>query len=200
VDFNPGFVGSAVNYQISSSHHLDGNLYGTIIGDSGQGEIFSPGIRIGADYISAYPLSYNGLFDYFSGSYYFYGNISGGIPASLNLAKYDTTFYTSPTGSSIFDIFRYNTNGPFFGALSSGISYRKDYSMQYYPSNAILMNGYYTNHYKYSKQQFSLKEINSYDNTNAPFKWKKNSQNKKTTVDPTTGLLDNTEPVETKTV
>jgi len=72
--------------------------------------------------------------------------------------------------------------------------------MQYYPNNATLLNGYYTNHYKYSKQQFSLKEINSYDNTNSNFKWKKNSQNKKTTVDPTTGLLDNTDPVETKTV
>ena len=200
ISFNPGFTGVATNYQISSSHTLDGTLYGPIIGDAGQGEIFVPGISVHAEYISTYAVTFNGTFDYYSGSYKFYGYISGGIPATLNLTKYTTTFSTSPTGSSIFDIFRYNTSGPFFGSLSSGINFRKDYSMQYYPNNATLLNGYYTNHYKYSKQQFSLKEINSYDNTNSNFKWKKNSQNKKTTVDPTTGLLDNTDPVETKTV
>jgi len=200
VDFDPGFTGAATNYQISSSHHLEGILYGQIIGNLGQGEIFIPGISARADYISPYPLSFNGAFYYFDNSYHFYGTIDGGIPGSLNLAKYTTTFYTSPTGSSIFDVFRYNTSGPFFGSLASGINYRKEYSMQYYPSNATLLNGYYSNHYKYSKQQFSLKEINSYDNTNSSFKWKKNSQNKKTTVDPVTGLLDNTDPVITKTV
>ena len=77
--------------------------------------------------------------------------------------------------------------------------------MQYYPSNATLLNGYKENHYKYSIQQFSQKEVNSYQNnpiTNVQtsFKWKRSSQNKKTTVDPKTGLLDNTEPVETKTI
>jgi hypothetical protein len=200
VDFDPGFTGVATNYQVSSSHHLEGLLYGQIIGTLGQGQIFTPGINIRADYVSPYPLSFNGTFYYIDSSYYFYGTIDGGIPGSLNLAKYATTFYTSPTGSSIFDIFRYNTSGPFFGSLASGINYRKEYSMQYYPSNATLLNGYYSNHYKYSKQQFSLKEINSYDNTNSSFKWKKNSQNKKTTVDPVTGLLDNTDPVITKTV
>ena len=200
VDFNPGFVGYTTNYAVSSSHHIEGLLIGTLIGNAGQGEILNPGINIIADYISPYPLLYSGLFDYYSGSFHFYGSIDGGVPATINLAKFTTKFYTPSSGPSIFDTFRYNTKGAFFGSLAAGISYRKDYSMQYYPYNAALLNGYYTNHYKYSKQQFSLKEVNSYDNTNAPFKWKKNSQNKKTTVDPLTGLLDNSDPVETKTV
>jgi hypothetical protein len=131
--------------------------------------------------------------------YHFNGTIDGFIPATINLTKFSTTFYTTD-GSSIFDSFRYLTQGPFFGPLASAFDYRKAYSMQNYPYNAILLNGYFSNHYKYSNQQFSLKEINSYDNTNTRFKWKKGSQNKKTTVDPTTGLLDNTDPIETKTV
>jgi hypothetical protein len=48
-------------------------------------------------------------------------------------------------------------------------------------------------------------EINSYQTNpitkvQTSFKWKKHSQNKKTTVDPKTGLLDNSEPVISKTV
>jgi hypothetical protein len=77
--------------------------------------------------------------------------------------------------------------------------------MQYYPSNATLLSGYRDNHYKYTKQQFSNMEINSYQTNpitkvQTSFKWKKHSQNKKTTVDPKTGLLDNSEPVISKTV
>jgi hypothetical protein len=58
--------------------------------------------------------------------------------------------------------------------------------------------GYFPTHYKYKKRIFSQKEINSYDQQNSPQKWKRGSQNKKTTVDEKTGLLNNTFPVETK--
>jgi hypothetical protein len=60
------------------------------------------------------------------------------------------------------------------------------------------LTGYFPTHYIYKKRVFSQKEINSYDQQNAPQKWKRGSQNKKTTVDEKTGLLNNTYPVETK--
>jgi hypothetical protein len=106
---------------------------------------------------------------------------------------------SSGTGP-VTDDFKYRTSGTFFGSLPSSINYRKNISMLYYPKNAELLIGYFNNHHKYGKQQFSIKEINSYDNTNTRFKWKKNSQNKKTTVDVKTGLLNNSDPIETKTV
>lgn len=199
VSFSPAAgVGPSYTY-VSSSHTINGKIVGGVIGDVGQGTILAPGINVSATYISPYTLTYNGVFSYESGSYQFVGLIQGGVPATINLAKFSTTFYTTP-GNSIFDLFRYNTQGAFFGPLVSAFGYRKAYSMQNYPYNAQLLNGYFSNHYKYGKQQFSVKEINSYDNTNTPFKWKKSSQNKKTTVDPTTGLLDNSDPIEIKTV
>lgn len=199
ISFNP--VGGAGYYitTVSSSHTIDGVLTGNIIGDLGQGNIQNPGIRIRATYLASYPLQYNGGFTYQSGTWYFNGIIDGLVPATINLTKFSTIFYTTDK-SSIFDSFRYLTQGPFFGPLASAIGYRKAFTMQNYPYNLELLNGYYSNHYKYSKQQFSIKEVNSYDNVNNSFKWKKSSQNKKTTVDPTTGLLDNTDAVETKTV
>ena len=199
ISFDPGSGNGYYYTNVSSSHTIDGIITGKIIGSSGEGIIQSPGIRIRATYVSAYPLQYGGGFTNIGGTWYFNGTIDGFIPATINLTKFSTTFYTTD-GSSIFDSFRYLTQGPFFGPLASAFDYRKAYSMQNYPYNAILLNGYFSNHYKYSNQQFSLKEINSYDNTNTRFKWKKGSQNKKTTVDPTTGLLDNTDPIETKTV
>jgi hypothetical protein len=199
ISFNPMITGNGV-YITTSSHTLDGVLVsGSVWGSTGTGTVTVPGIHITAQYISAYPMRYEGYFSYSGGEYQFIGSIFGGVPATLNLAKYNTTFVTS-VGNSIFDDFKYKTVGAFFGSLASGINYRKEYSMAYYPKNAELLNGYFPNHYKYSKQQFSVKEINSYDNTNKAFKWKKNSQNKKTTVDVHTGLLDNTDPIETKTV
>jgi hypothetical protein len=197
VSFTPS---SPISHIISSAHSLNGMIVsGSVWGSTGNGVILSPGISITADYVSSYPMIYTGTFTYSGGIYHFVGSIFGGVPATLNLAKYNTTFLSSGTGP-VTDDFKYNTAGAFFGSLVSGINYRKEYSMAYYPKNAELLNGYFSNHYKYSKQQFSVKEINSYDNTNKAFKWKKNSQNKKTTVDVHTGLLDNTEPVETKTV
>ena len=199
VSFTPTSTGY-ISYTISSAHSLNGIIIsGSVWGSTGNGVISSPGISITADYVSAYPVIYTGTFTYSGGIYHFVGSIFGGVPATLNLAKYNTTFLSSGTGN-IADDFKYRTTGTFFGSLASGINYRKSYSMEYYPKNAELLIGYFNNHHKYSKRQFSIKEINSYDNTNTPFKWKKNSQNKKTTVDVNTGLLNNSDPIETKTV
>jgi hypothetical protein len=97
--------------------------------------------------------------------------------------------------------FSKKTQGNIFGPLGSNNSYKKEISMENYPKNAFLLHGYFPNHYKYGRKQFSMKEIASYDEDNkVSFKWKKSSQNKKTTVDPSTGLLDNSDPIETKTV
>ncbi len=191
--------------QVSSSHAIDGTITGSILGEAGAGTIFSPGINISGSYASYYRVTYVGTFtDNGDGSYNFTGNVSGEIPASVInnplLMKFHLKFYNSPAGNTIFDDFRVYTQGSFFGGLASAIKYRKDYSMQYYPTSAELLNGYYITHYKYTRQQFSVKEINSYDQNNNGFKWKRGSQNKKTTIDPTTGLLNNSDAVETKTV
>jgi hypothetical protein len=200
VSFTPASTGSSISHTISSAHSLNGRiLSGSVWGSAGNGVILPNGILITADYVSAYPMIYTGVFGYSGGTYHFSGSIFGGVPATLNYAKYNTTFLSSDTGPVTND-FKYRTEGTFFGSLVSGINYRKNISMLYYPKNAELLNGYFNNHHKYSKQQFSIKEINSYDNTNTRFKWKKNSQNKKTTVDVNTGLLNNSDPIETKTV
>jgi hypothetical protein len=200
VSFVPPSIGSPTSFTTSSAHSLNGTiLSGSVWGSTGNGVILSPGISITADYVSAYPIIYTGTFTYSGGIYHFVGSIFGGVPATLNLAKYNTTFLSSGTGP-VTDDFKYRTSGTFFGSLSSGIDYKKALSMEYYPRNAELLNGYFNNHHKYGKQQFSLKEINSYDNAKVRFKWKKHSQNKKTTVDVNTGLLNNSEPIETKTV
>lgn len=113
---------------------------------------------------------------------------------------YSASFISKDPAVSIFDEFRNKTSGGGFGPVRYGIEYRKNISVQNYPYNAEILNGYYHTHYKYTSQQFSQKDINLYDQSNTTFNWKKGSQNKKTTIDPTTGLLDNSEPVETKTV
>ena len=203
VNFVPPSTGVGILFSISSSHTIDGTVIGTIVGSGSvsSGIVYSPGIKLRAVYDSTYPINYSGTFTLQGGKYYFDGDIdTGATPPALGFTNFNMIFYTmSPTGS-IFDEFRYKTYGNFFGSSASSINYRKEYSMAYYPKNAELLNGYFRNHHKYSKQQFSLKEVNSYDNTNSRFKWKKNSQNKKTTVDPFTGLLDNSDPIETKTV
>ena len=92
------------------------------------------------------------------------------------------------------------TSGPMFARLTQGVNYQKSVSDSYKPADAIPLDGYFHTHYKYKKQQFSRKEINSIDATGRTSKWKKSSQNKKTTVSPVNGLLDNTEAVESKTI
>jgi hypothetical protein len=206
INIDVGFVGSTSPYlDFTSSHTIDGLLQTcTLGGAGGSSYIYSPGINVRATYLSTQPIQYNGYFgpyDPSTGTCVFSGSIFGYTQGQVGATKFSASFYTDPVeGSSIFDIIRYRTYGPFFGPLAAGINYRKAYSMEYYPNNAALLNGYFIDHYKFTRKQFSLVEINSYDLENAPLKWKKNSQNKKTTIDPKTGLLDNSDPVETKTV
>ena len=203
VSFTPTTVNIPTVYSVSSSHNISGLMSGSVsgFGLTSTGTVLSPGIYINAVYSNLYPIYYNGIFTLIGGDYYFDGVIYAfPTPPQFTFDKFVITFTTNDQTKSIFDEFRFNTSGNFFGPLVSGLDYRKDYTMQHYPYNAALLDGYFPNHYKYSKQQFSVKEINSYDNTNKSFKWKKNSQNKKTTVDPFTGLLNNSDPVETKTV
>jgi hypothetical protein len=98
----------------------------------------------------------------------------------------------------LIDEFAIKTSGALFGTANNGIAYKKAVSLQNVPVNSERLSGYFPTHYKYKKRTFSQKEINSYDQQNAPQKWKRGSQNKKTTVDEKTGLLNNTFPIETK--
>lgn len=203
VGFNPPYTGVGLILTVSSSHTISGTVTGGIVGSgsAGSGIVSPPGIRLHATYDSTYPITYRGDFTYNNGTYFFNGSIdTGATPPNLGFTNFNMTFLSNSEDVSIFDEFRYKTSGTFFGSSVSSINYRKDFTMRNYPYNASLLNGYYPTHHKYTKRQFSMKEINSYDNTNRPFRWKKHSQNKKTTVDPTTGLLDNSDPVETKTV
>lgn len=205
INVDVGFVGNTSPYlDITSSHAINGTINSGIIGGIGESYIYSPGLNIRATYLSNQPVQYSGYFGPYNpttGVATFSGSIYGYTQAQIGATKFSASFYTDSTSKdTIFDIFKYRTYGLFFGPLASGINYRKDFSMQNYPYNAELLNGYFINHYKYTKKQFSSKEINSYDIDNAPLKWKKSSQNKKTTIDPKTGLLDNSDPVETKTV
>lgn len=202
------------DYTTFTPHNIEGTFYGSLVGMDVrglysssfiEGNVFNPGIKISGKYINnGRQVRYSGFFDIENGVQLFEGNIYG-----LSLSGVRTTYYfnflTSNSTGSIFTEFAQKTSGDLFGPLGQGLYYRKELSMLNYPSNASLLNGYKSNHYKYSRKQFSSEEINSYqlnpfNNIETNFKWKRGSQNKKTTVDPTTGLLNNTDPVETKTI
>jgi hypothetical protein len=206
------------DYTTLNPHDIVGIMSGSVSGlDTLQnpsasffinGNVFSPGLIISGSMIyTGKNVIYSGFFDIDNGVQTFEGNIYGentGNSVSDKTA-YNLYFVTEAPTASIFTRFIENTSKDLFGPLGQGVAYRKMYSMQYYPSNATLLSGYRDNHYKYTKQQFSNIEINSYQTNpitkaQTSFKWKKHSQNKKTTVDPATGLLDNTEPVISKTV
>lgn len=205
--FNTGYLGWAV-IGIASSHTIEGTITGSIfekVQPSGQffGTINSPLNAVG-NYNSNGGLAvyYDGLFNLdaennpiFEGSIYtnFYTNLS------LGPEFYFTITSESPS-VSIFTEFIDKTSGPLFARLTQGVNYQKTLSLQNKPSSSLLLDGYFYTHYKYKKQQFSKKEINSIDSIGRGYKWVKGSQNKKTTVDPTTGLLNNSDPVETKTI
>jgi len=186
-------------YAITSSHNINGTISGSIYGFDYRNTWIDGNIadvKVNADYFGSSGVTYVGNFVNSGSIVFFEGNITGISPTST----YRANFYVTDRTVSIFTEFKNKTTGPLFGPLGSGINYRKQFSMEYYPYNAKLLNGYSPDHYKYGKTQFSVKEITSYDQNNKQFKWKKGSQNKKTTVNAETGLLDNSDPVETKTL
>lgn len=194
------FSGSIITI-VSGSHQLTGSiLYGSIVGSEVGQTVWKPGDI----YL---PISITGSFNpmgsnvTFSGSFNpFTSEFDGKItftPTSTN-CYYRISFISETVTGSIFDEFATKTSGKLF-ALNKGVPYRKQIAIANTPPNETTLKGYFSTHYKYKKQIFSQKEINSYDQNSYPVKWKRGSQNKKTTVDESTGLLNNTDPVETKT-
>lgn len=207
--FNIGYLGWR-KYSVNTAHSIDGTITGSIferIAPTTQsyGVIYSP-IKASGSYDPkvGYSVVYDGLFNLdennnptFDGSIYI--NPPVYTTATIGPEFYLTLSSDKPE-NSIFSEFIEKTTGPLFARLTQGVAYQKSLSLAYKPSSSALLDGYYQTHYKYKKQQFSKKEINSFDNMGRPFKWAKGSQNKKTTIDPKTGLLNNSDPVEIKTV
>ncbi len=207
--FNIGYLGWNV-YTITTAHTIDGTITGSIFERitptiQSYGVINAP-IKASGSYDpkSGYAVTYDGLFNLdmdnnptFEGSIYVNPPV---FSTSIVGPEFYLTLSSETDKESIFSEFIEKASGPLFARLTQGVNYRKTVSLSYKPSSSLLLDGYFYTHYKYKKQQFSKKEINSFDNTGRSFKWVKNSQNKKTTIDPTTGLLDNSEPVISKTV
>ena len=205
--FNVGYLGWA-DIAINSAHTIEGIITGSIfekISPSVQiyGQINSP-LNVSGSYDpkSSYVVFYSGLFNLdLDGNPTFEGTIStNGFYTNLQVGPEYYFVISSTGGGSVFSEFIEKTTGPLFARLTQGVNYQKTLSLSYKPTSSVLLDGYFHTHYKYKKQQFSKKEIHSFDNTGRSFKWVKGSQNKKTTVDASTGLLDNSEPVISKTV
>lgn len=213
ISFDIGANGITSSLQ-TGSHTLNGFLMDSIsgvqndqsplIGSVFDGTIISP-LKISGSFVPniSGSVTYNGMFSanddatefYFSGSISF---TTSPLPSNLERGYFDIRFISAIPTASIFDEFIYKTYGTLFGVANGGIRYRRDVSLQNTPINSERVLGYFPTHYKYKKRVFSQKELNSYDQQNRPQKWKRGSQNKKTTVDDKTGLLNNTFPVETK--
>lgn len=207
--FNIGYLGWSV-YSTTSPHSIEGTITGSIferVSPTLQmyGVINSP-IKASGSYDPkiGYSVVYDGLFNLdISGMPTFEGSIYVNPPVYSNSVvgpEFYLNLSSDNPNNSIFSEFIEKTKGPLFARLTQGVNYQKNLSLSSKPSSSVLLDGYFHTHYKYKKQQFSKKEINSFDNTGKSFKWIKGSQNKKTTVDPKTGLLNNSEPVEIKTV
>jgi len=206
------------SYSTKNSHGIFGLVSGSISGvDPIQnpnsqvvllGQIFNPGLIMSGSMVNnGMPVTYSGYFELNNGVQSFEGNIYGGVIAnSINyMTAYRVHFLSSNPTSSIFNEFSTHTSNALFAPLGQGLNYRKIYSMENYPANFSLLSGYRDNHYRFTKRQFSRKEVNAYQTNpvtgrQTSFKWKKGSQSKKTTVDSATGLLDNTEAVVVKTI
>jgi len=105
-------------------------------------------------------------------------------------------FYTPEKTKSIFTVLRENANGPLFDYINQiSYTYRKNLSFQNIPYGSRLLDGYYSTHYRYKKQNFSRKQINIVsDSGNFVGAFKKGLQTQKTTVQQD-GLLDNSPPI-----
>ena len=208
VSFTPVSQGLALAYLLTDAvpHSFTGKITGSVYGLDprrnleASASIRSIGLNVTAtsNFAASSSVVYSGNFS-LSGSLQMFDGI---VLWSTGSTNFNALFRSSTGTGSIFDEFRNNTvpPAPLFPNFSSGLLYAKDISMQTYPSNARLFTGYSPDHYKFGREQFSQKIINSYDSNGRAFKWKKSSQTKKTTVDALSGLLDNSDPVETKKV
>lgn len=205
--FNIGYLGWMVAVK-TTPHTIEGTITGSIfeklsLTNQAYGKINSPINVFGLyDPKAGYSVIYDGLFNLDNDNNpTFEGSIYTNLYTNTQIGPefYFTLTSASPS-VSIFTEFIEKTSGPLFARLTQGVNYQKNISLASKPSSSLLLDGYFYTHYKYKKQQFSHKEINSFDSTGRPLKWKKGSQNKKTTVDPQTGLLNNSDPVEVKTI
>jgi hypothetical protein len=213
VGFGPVDIQGNFTYTASMTHTISGVVYGDIKARDPRtnvsfddATILSPGMivrGVGATtsgsfmYIGNFSLS--GSVQMFDGNVRYYNPTFSAPPAHTSYIGYNVTFFADSSADSIFDKFITGTSaGNKVFPRDGGLTYRLDVSKAYYPANATPLVGYFPTHYKYGKEQFSHKMVNSYDQNNTPVKWKKGSQNKKTTIDPSSGLLDNTDPVQTK--
>lgn len=214
LDYAPGSVGVAVTVPHTISGMTGGSIRGVRYSDGSQtwGNFISP-MRISAQFFyNTTPVYYAGFFDVISGSYTFEGLITMLTPATndsaLSSQFRSSVFSTNITGS-IFREFAYRTSQTGNAGMftnTNEISMRKNKSLLIVPENREMLFGYFPTHYKYKKQTFSQKEINSFENSyeqsgksnTVPSKWKRGSQSKKTTVDDVTGNLNSTEPIERK--
>jgi hypothetical protein len=212
ISFDIGANGYTSSVQ-TSSHYIDGFMVGTITGipydqnpsvvNSGQNGSIIDLLHVSGNFVpqTSGAVIYNGFFDsnYNATEFYFSGSISFvGFPPPASRGYYNINFISQNETGSLIDEFIIKTTGELFGTANNGIAYKKAVSLQNVPVNSQRLSGYFPTHYKYKKRVFSQKEINSYDQQNVSQKWKRGSQNKKTTVDEKTGLLNNTFPVETK--
>ncbi len=216
-----GSLGFSVNvqgtqiYTASFSHTITGKVTGSISGIDprlnltfANAEILSVGLHVDAiSYATSGAFMYFGDFSMSGSVQRFVGNVkyfpdsNPAYPTQRGTyIGYNVVFSSMHGAASIFDeFFAVTSVGNLVFQRNGGLEYKLEQSKKNYPVNAKPMLGYFPTHYKYTGKQFSHKMVNSYDQSNTPVKWKKGSQNKKTTIDPSSGLLDNTDPVETKT-
>lgn len=191
-------------------HTITGSIWGPINGNK-NGSIYGyfGNITIPTNVSAVYfttgtgsfgNVEYSGSFSFYDGKWQFDGAIT--LPPPGFAIFYMTLSSGNPT-SSIFDILQRNTTGPLFSD-NNPVQFRLQKSLQVVPVNSRLLNGYFSTHYKFKRKTFSQKEVNAWGNTYdqsgnpipVPFKWKRGSQTKKTTVDSSTGNLDNSDPIQ----
>jgi hypothetical protein len=214
--YGSGWVG----YTVTSSHTIygitTGSLWGFRQGDSTgphRGNIVLPMTISASYYHISSSVVYSGYFTEDVSGYSFEGNIvinPSVSPNALSASQMHCVLYSESATSSIYQDIMTKTsqaNGAVLFTEAKEITTRRAKSLELAPGSQNILMGYFPTHYKYNKQTFSHKEINSvensYDQNGHPSplrtKWKRGSQTKKTTVDPKTGNLNNAEPVERKT-
>jgi hypothetical protein len=193
-----------VNSVITIPHTINGTVSGDIAGFRlndpviwHYGTLYSE-TPVSASFNIGSSVLYSGYFNIVNNQWFFAGYIT------INPgATYDMEFSTGHTTQSIYDYLRVNSTGELFTSTDQ-VRYRLEKSLEITPNNSRRLNGYFQTHYKHKRRVFSQKELNVFTNTydqsgnpiNGPSKWKRGSQTRKSTVDASTGNLDNSDPIQ----
>ena len=219
LDYASGLVGTSISIPHTIFGMTSGSLYGFRNGDSSHqlGTIVKPMTISASFYHILSDVLYAGFYNEVSGGYTFEGNIIITPPSEVFTTSsiyHSSQFHaslisSSPTSSIYFELITNTTQSGSAGLFTNTkeIQTRKNKSLEIVPNDRRMLVGYFPTHYKYKKQVFSQKEINSIENSydqngkSSPraAKWKRGSQNKRTTIDASTGNLNNTDPLERKT-